>query len=68
MKKLSLNERQLKALLLWKEEKEILSNQYQEEFSIADRTALRDLTDLIARGLLLKVGEKKTTKYVFKTK
>ena len=66
LKKLKLNERQLEALLLWKKEKEITNLMYSKNFSITDRTSLRDLNDLVAKGLLKKVGEKKKTKYQYK--
>ena len=60
-----LNERQLKAVMFWKENGEIVTSQYQEKFGITDRTALRDLTELVEKDLLIKTGEKKTSKYVY---
>ena len=39
---------------------------YSKEFNITDRTALRDLNDLVDKGLLNKIGVKRKTKYTFK--
>jgi len=66
LQKFNLNERQFTALIFWKEKGEILTTQYQEKYSITDRTALRDLTELIEKELLIKTGDRKTTKYIFK--
>jgi len=66
LKQYKLNERQLHALLKWKINKEITNSIYSKEFNITDRTALRDLNDLVRKGLLNKVGEKRNTKYTFK--
>lgn len=60
-----LNDRQLEALIFWKQEGEITNGLYQKKFQITDRTALRDLTDLTEKKLLIKVGEKKITKYIY---
>jgi len=65
LRKYDLNERQLKALLMWKKKKEITNSMYSKEFDITDRTALRDLNNLVDKGLLKKTGEKRRTKYMF---
>jgi ATP-dependent DNA helicase RecG len=65
LQQFDMNDRQMEALLFFKEKGEILTNQYQEKFKITDRTALRDLTELIEKGLLIKTGERKTSKYLF---
>lgn len=62
-----LNERQVDALLHWKSEGKIQNSRYKERFSIADRTALRDLTELVDKGLLVKEGEKKATVYIYRS-
>ncbi|MFD3002626.1 ATP-binding protein [Pontibacter toksunensis] len=62
-----LNERQVNALLHWKSEGKIQNSWYKEKFSIADRTALRYLTELVDKGLLVKVGEKKATVYIYRS-
>jgi ATP-dependent DNA helicase RecG len=65
LKDYNLNDRQLKALLIWKKQKEITNSMYSKEFNVTDRTALRDLSYLVDKGLLNKVGEKRKTKYIF---
>lgn len=62
-----LNERQVDALLHWKSEGKIQNSRYKERFAITDRTALRDLTELVEKGLLVKEGEKKATVYVYRS-
>ena len=64
----NLNNRQIEALLLWKNDKEISNSKYAEKFNISKRTALRDLKELVEKDLLIKVGERKITKYVYITK
>ncbi len=64
----NLNNRQIEALLLWKNDKEISNSKYAEKFNISERTALRDLKELVEKDLLIKVGERKITKYVYITK
>ncbi len=61
-----LNERQINALLFWKNEKEINNSKYCDKFNISDRTALRDLNELVEKGLLIKKGEREQTKYIYK--
>ncbi|MCH2218137.1 MAG: putative DNA binding domain-containing protein [Flavobacteriales bacterium] len=63
---LDLNERQLEALLLWKSKGEIITTAYSEKFDIGDRTARRDIIDLVEKGLLIKTGDLKTSKYLYK--
>ena len=62
----NLNYRQKLALSVWKEEGEITTGKYQQKFGVTDRTARRDLTELVALGLLEKTGDKKSSKYLFK--
>ena len=61
---LDLNERQLKAIEYLKENKKITSGTYKEMFGVVDRTALRDLKELVDAGLVKKEGENKGTKYI----
>ncbi len=68
LKEQNLNNRQIEALLLWKNEKEISNSKYAERFNISERTALRDLKELVEKDLLIKIGERKITKYVYITK
>ncbi len=62
----NLNDRQKQALRVWKQEGEITTGKYKQRFAITDRTARRDLTELVTLGLLEKTGEKKSSKYLFK--
>ncbi|TKK64845.1 DeoR family transcriptional regulator [Ilyomonas limi] len=61
-----LNDRQKQALQLWKEAGEITTGNYQSKFGVTDRTARRDLTELVTLGLLVKTGDKKSSKYLFR--
>jgi ATP-dependent DNA helicase RecG len=64
LEKLGLNERQVKAIEYLKLNTSITNKEYQSLFDITDRTALRDLDDLVTKGLVQKKGEKKGTKYL----
>ena len=52
----NLSERQIKAAIYLKINERITNSQYQEEFSVAKRTASLDLAELVAVGLIEKVG------------
>ena len=58
-----LNPRQIKAVLYIKDHSKITNKEYQEINDIKDRTALRDLDDLIEKGLIQRIGEKKSSHY-----
>lgn len=58
LKKLGLNERQIKAVLYVKENSQITNSEYQNNFGVARRTATRDLNELVNKGIL-KSSEKK---------
>ena len=64
--KIGLNDRQVKAVAYMKEKGTITNKEYQSLFSITDRTALRDLDDLMSKELVLKRGAKKGTRYLLK--
>jgi len=64
---LGLNERQVKAIQLVKEEGRITNKMYREAFGITDRTALRDLKELVKLEVFERVGETgQQTYYVVK--
>jgi len=68
LKDLGLNERQIDALLYFKSKGEIVNSEYQTHFNVAERTARYDLTDLVEKNLLIKIGDKKSAKYIFADK
>lgn len=62
-----LNERQVAALLHVQEQRRITNRDLQELApEVSAETIRRDLSDLVARGLLLKVGERRATYYILK--
>ncbi len=63
LEKLGLNERQVKAIDFLKTNTSITNKEYQSLFDVTDRTALRDLDDMVSKGLITKIGEKKGTRY-----
>jgi len=64
LEKLDLNERQVKAIDFLKTNTSISNRKFQSLFDVTDRTALRDLDDLVTKGLITKIGEKKGTRYL----
>ncbi|MBL7174393.1 MAG: DUF4062 domain-containing protein [Desulfobacteraceae bacterium] len=52
----NLNDRQRKVIDLLKIHGKITNSKYQEEFSVAKRTASLDLSELVAAGLVEKIG------------
>jgi ATP-dependent DNA helicase RecG len=65
LKAFGLNERQVVALLFFKEKGKITSLEYTQKYGITDRTARADLTELVEKKLLVKQGETKSTVYIF---
>ena len=66
LKKLGLNERQVDAMLFYRSKGKITSSEYAAKYSISDRTARIDLTDLVDKELLVRYGEYKKTKFHFR--
>ena len=67
--KLGLNERQMKAVQHVKENGDITNREYRQKLGLPNRTALRDLNELCAKGGLEKVGETgRGAKYVISRK
>ena len=52
----NLNERQLVAIAHVKKTGKIANSEYQQIMSVAKRTAHRDLSNLVEKGLFIKVG------------
>ncbi|MFQ5341505.1 MAG: ATP-binding protein, partial [Anaerolineae bacterium] len=64
---LHLNPRQEKALEYLTERGRITNSEYQELApDVSAETIRRDLADLVERGLLLRIGRKRATYYIFK--
>ena len=64
--RLGVNDRQKQAVHFIKQNGYITNSKYQQEYQVSDRTALRDLDDLVTREILFKVGDKKGTRYLLK--
>ena len=58
LKKLNLNERQLKAMIEVKRSGTITNKKYQELFNVSRNTASRDLTELVEKNVLRGSGDK----------
>jgi len=56
LKKLGLNERQVKAVMFVKKEGKITNKKYQSLFDVSERTASRELSKLVKKVVLRQVG------------
>lgn len=63
MQKLDLNQRQQRIIEYLKKEKFITSSKYSEIFTITDRTARNDLTELVKKRVLIRRGRGKKDTY-----
>jgi len=62
-----LNERQQKAIEYLLKNKKITNTDYRElNLNISDRTALNDLNELVAKGIIAAIGEKKYRYYILR--
>lgn len=67
IKELSMNERQAKALAYLQQNGRITNREYQKLCPVVSSETLRlDMVDLVERGILLKIGEKRGTYYILK--
>jgi ATP-dependent DNA helicase RecG len=57
LRSLRLNARQIKAVGYVRENGKITNKEYREILRVAERTALRDLSDLLIKSVLKKVGK-----------
>lgn len=62
---LNLNERQLEALIYFKSKKEISTSDYLKKYQVNERTARRDLLELVEKNILTRKGEKKSSRYLY---
>jgi len=61
---LGLNDRQIEALRLMVNERMVMTNTvYREKFKVSDRSALRDLDDLVKKGLVKRAGKRRAAEY-----
>ena len=65
LKKLGLNDRQVDAILFFRDKGAITSSEYAERYKISDRTARRDLSELAEIKLLNNEGDTNLSKYIF---
>lgn len=61
---LDINERQKEAIQALKLLVEITNSEYRDMFNVADRTALRDIEELIELSIFKKEGAGRATKYL----
>jgi ATP-dependent DNA helicase RecG len=65
--RIGLNQRQIAALLWLAEHRRITNREYREITpDISDETVRRDLADLVERGLLLRIGDRRGTYYILR--
>lgn len=63
-----LSERQLQAIPILRKQKSISKREYQDLVSVSPRTALNDLTLLVNKGVLVRTGSGKSSRYTLSTK
>ncbi|MDP2736104.1 MAG: ATP-binding protein, partial [bacterium] len=56
--RIGLSERQIQVVLLVKEKGSITNTEYQERVNVAKRTATRDLSELVDRGIFEQIGRR----------
>ncbi len=65
--RLNLNERQERALRWLQQNQRITNRDYHELYpEVSEETIRRDLAELVDQNILLKIGDKKATYYIFK--
>jgi len=66
LKELGLNDRQVDALLFFKEKGDVSSSEYAQKYNVSDRTARTDLIELVDKEFLIRTGEYKATRFHFR--
>jgi len=65
LQKIGMNERQIKAVMYVKEKGKVTNKEYQRICNISERTATRDLSNLVSLGLFMQIGVTgKGTEYI----
>ncbi len=65
LKNKGLNERQVDAVLFYKNKKYVTTSEYMKRYNIAERTARADLSDMVEKKIFYREGETKAVKYFF---
>ena len=66
LRKLGLNERQIKAIVFLKEKGKISNKDYREMSGLSDEAARKDLNELIEKNMLDSKGKGRSTHYILK--
>jgi len=67
LKKMGLNDRQIRAVMYVKEKGKITNKEYQKISSISERTASRDLSEIASKGIFEQIGTTgKGTEYILR--
>ena len=67
LRKKGLNERQIKSVKYVKEKGKITNKEYQKVSNISERTATRDLSSLVSKGIFKQIGTTgKGTEYILR--
>ena len=66
LRKMGLNERQIRAVLYVKEKGKITNREYQGINAVSNKTAYIELSDLVKRGILVSIGSGKTLAYILR--
>jgi len=67
LKKLKLNERQIKVVMYIKKEGKITNKEYRNFTGLSDEGARQDMLDLVKKGILERKGKGRSVHYVLKT-
>ncbi|MDK2952847.1 MAG: ATP-dependent helicase RecG [Kosmotoga sp.] len=66
LRKMGLNERQIKAVMYVKEKGRITNREYREINDLSDEGTRLDLNDLASRGIFTKIGKGRSVHYILK--
>jgi len=66
LRKMGLNERQIKAVMYVKEKGRITNKEYRKINDLSDEGTRLDLNDLVSRGIFTKIGKGRSVHYILK--